>query len=93
MQLTGNSPGLAPALTNLDVMARILAEATGRPESVFRKSIRRAVAAGVIRTDHKLDDPAEPGALERLRKNLPGVRLWLANGGRKATGHRGHRMG
>lgn len=79
-------------MTNLDIMARILAEASGRPESLFRRSLLAAIEAGIVSGD-RLMAPAKPGALQELRGDLPTVRQWLATGRQMATRHRGHRLG
>lgn len=79
-------------MTNLDVMARILSEASGRPEALFRRSLLAAIEAGIVSRD-RLMAPAKPGALQELRGDLPTVRRWLATGGQMGTRHRGHRLG
>ncbi len=79
-------------MSNLDVMARILAEASGRPESLFRRSLTAAIEAGIVSGD-RLMAPAKPGTLERLRGDLPSVRQWLAGGAQMAPRHGGHRLG
>lgn len=79
-------------MTNLDVMCKVLSEATGRPESVFRSALVHAIEAGIVSGD-RLMAPAKPSALQELRGDLPTVRRWLATGGKMPTGHRGQRLG
>lgn len=79
-------------MSNLDVMCKVLSEASGRPEALFRRSLLAAIAAGVISGDRLLA-PAKPGTLEQLRGDLPTVRRWLATGGQMGTRHSGHRLG
>lgn len=73
-------------MTNLDVMCRILSEASGRPEAVFRRTLAAAIEAGIIPGDRLLA-PAQPGMLEQLRGELPGVLAWLVEGAQMAHRH------
>lgn len=80
-------PLVVSAVTNADVMTQILSEASGKPEAEVRDSLTRFCKVNASVSDNssaRLSDTDAERLLSSLRRELPGIREWLAQGDRRA---------
>ena len=73
-------------MTNRDVFTQILSEASGRPLDEVKDLVDKLVRSMGSRhhLDEEISDDEAQAQLTQLRRELPGIRRWLVQGGIEA---------